>query len=57
MSEREQWEDQPTSKVCDFPAESDSEELKILANNPKYACMDCGEFAASSENLCRPKKL
>jgi len=57
MFEREEWEDQPPTKMCEFPAESDSEEVKILANNPKYACMDCGEFAASCENLCRPEKM
>jgi len=55
MSKQKQSREQPTRKMCEFPAESDSEELKILANNPAYICMDCGKSAASEENLCKPE--
>ena len=57
MTEREQSEDQPTTKICDFPPDSDSEKLKILANDPAYVCTDCGRSAASGENLCRPEPM
>ena len=54
MSEKKQLEDQSTSKICDFPTDSDSEELKYLADDPEYLCVKCERSAASSENLCRP---
>ena len=54
MSEKKQSEDQTTSKICDFPTDSASEELKILADNPEYLCVKCERSAASSENLCQP---
>jgi hypothetical protein len=57
MSEKKQSEDKSTSKVCGFPPDSNSEELKILVNDPRYVCMECGKSAASSENLCQPEKM
>lgn len=54
MSERKQSEDQSARKVCEFSPDSDSEELKIIANNSEYLCAKCECFAASSENLCQP---
>jgi len=57
MSENKNSEDQFTRKVCDIPSDSDSEELRILSNNPSYVCMDCGRSAARSENLCKPEKM
>ena len=57
MSDKKQSEEQSTRKICDFPPDSDSEELKILGNNPSYVCMDCGRSAASRENLCRPERM
>jgi len=55
MSEEKQSEDQFARKICEFPPDSDSEEMKILASNPQYQCMDCGRSAESSENLCKPE--
>jgi hypothetical protein len=57
MSEKKQSEDQSTKKICEFPPDSDSEELRILANNPAYVCMGCGRSAASGENLCQPERM
>jgi hypothetical protein len=57
MSEKNQSEDQSTRKICEFPSGSNSEELKILVNDPRYVCMDCGKSAASEENLCRPERM
>ena len=57
MYEREQSEDETMRRLCEFPPDSDSEELKVLANNPSYVCMDCGRSAASQDNLCRPEKM
>ena len=54
MSEKVQSEDQSTRKICDFSPDSDSKELKILANNPLYECMECGRSTANLDNLCRP---
>ena len=57
MSERKHSEEQPTNKVCDFPPDSRSEELQILAKDPAYICGDCGRSAANHENLCKPQRL
>ena len=57
MSEKVQSEDQSTRKICDFSPDSDSKELKILANNPSHVCMACGRSAANSEHLCKPEKM
>jgi len=57
MSKKKQSENQSTKKVCDFPPDSDSKELRILTNNPSYVCMECGKSAASRESLCRPERM
>jgi hypothetical protein len=36
---------------------SDFSEYKKLVKNPKFVCRSCGRSAASSRNLCNPKKL
>jgi hypothetical protein len=54
MPEKKQSDDQSIKKVCDFPPDSESKELKVVANNPLYECMKCGRSAISLENLCRP---
>jgi hypothetical protein len=57
MSEEKQSECQPTRKICDFTPNSESEELKILVNNPAYVCMECGRSAHKGENLCQPERM
>jgi len=57
MSKTKDSESKPSSKVCEFPPDSKSEELKILVNNPSYVCMECGKTAASHENLCQPDRM
>jgi hypothetical protein len=60
MSKRKHSEEKfsnETNKVCEFPPDSKSEELRLLVKDPAYVCADCGRSAASHENLCRPDKL
>jgi hypothetical protein len=57
MSERKPSEDRTTPKVCHFPQDSKSEELKIMVNAPRYVCMECGKSAGKNENLCRPERM
>jgi hypothetical protein len=57
MSKQKQPREQSTRKICEFPPDSDSEELKILANDPAYFCRDCGRTAASDENLCQSEPM
>jgi hypothetical protein len=57
MSEKKASEKRPASKVCEFPQDSKSEELKIMVNAPRYVCMACGKSAAKDENLCRPERM
>jgi len=56
MSKRKRSKAQPR-KVCKFPPDSDSEQLKILAYDPAYFCRDCGRTAASDENLCKSEPM
>ena len=57
MPEKKRLEKTPERKICTFPSDSDSEELKVLANDPAYFCRDCGRTAASYENLCRSEPM
>ena len=59
MSEKKQSEDPSISKICEFPlySKEQSEELNILADNPKYVCMECSRGAHNSENVCRPERM
>jgi len=57
MSEKKRSEDQSKSKICDFPSDSESEDLKTLVNNPSYICSECGKSAARGENLCSPERM
>jgi hypothetical protein len=57
MSEEKHSEDQSTKKICDFPFDLDLEEMRILANNPAYVCMECGRSAHKGENLCQPERM
>jgi hypothetical protein len=57
MSERRRTEEEPVTRVCDFPPDSKSEELKILSKDARYFCRDCGRSAATYENLCRAEPL
>jgi len=57
MSKRKQSKRQSTTKICEFPPDTESQELKVLVNNPSYVCMECGKSAASGENLCRPERM
>jgi hypothetical protein len=44
-------------KVCDFPPDSKSKELKLLTKDPAYICGDCGRSATSQDSLCKPEKM
>jgi len=57
MSKRNKEEEESTSKICEFPADSDAEELKRLVKDPAYVCKSCGRSAASDENLCQPERF
>ncbi len=57
MSRKKSAASQFAKKICEFPPESESKELKILVNNPKYVCMDCGKSAAQGDNLCKPERM
>jgi hypothetical protein len=57
MSERDRSEDQPTTKVCEFPPNSKSKEFQALVMEPEYVCADCGRSAANQENVCRPQRI
>jgi len=57
MSNKKNSEKVAISKVCEFPPDSTSEELRILVNDPKYVCMECGKSAAKGESLCRPERM
>ena len=57
MSERKHSEQESTNKVCDFPPDSKSKELKLLTKDPEYVCRDCGRSATSHESLCRPERM
>jgi hypothetical protein len=57
MSKEKQSEDQSAKKICDFPFDLDLEEMRALANNPAYVCMECGRSAHKSENLCQPERM
>jgi len=62
MSEKKQSQTQSESsarRICEFPlySKEESEELSILANNPKYVCMECSRAAHNSANLCQPERM
>ena len=57
MSERQNSEKEFADKVCNFPADSMSDELQVLTKDPAYICGDCGRSAAKQENLCKPERM
>jgi hypothetical protein len=59
MSEKKQSEDQSASKICEFPlySKEESVELSILADNPKYVCLECSRAAHNSANVCQPERM
>ena len=57
MSRKKAPAGQLTKKVCEFPPDSDSQELRVLVNDPRYVCMECGKSAAKGDNLCRPERM
>jgi hypothetical protein len=57
MYRKQNSETKHESKICEFPPDSKSEELRTLVNDPRYVCMECGKTAASHENLCRPDRM
>ena len=48
---------QSLSKICEFPPDSHSEELKALVNDPRYVCTACGRTARADESLCKPERM
>lgn len=55
MSKKKQLKNQEETKTCKFPP--NSEELKILDNDPAYFCRDCGKTSASADNLCQSEPM
>lgn len=52
-------ENRSAKKICEFPVNSkdESEELRILADDPKYVCLVCSRAARNSENVCHPERM
>ncbi len=57
MSRKKAPADQLLKKVCEFPSDSDSKELRVLVNAPRYVCMKCGKSAGKGEHLCEPERM
>lgn len=40
--------------ICELASQKKYDEIKGLAKNPNYMCLNCGRVADEEKNLCYP---
>jgi len=46
-----------TLHICELASQDEFNQIKQLAQNPCYMCINCGRVADSEKNLCNPLAL